>query len=91
MGHPLDADEFSVPIRLPEVTMFWSLDQVCQMLGVTTHWIKGNITGTRAETGKPDKRKLRVVDITPGSGKPTYRVKHSELQRFLSFRNIPYA
>ena len=91
MGHPLDVDEFSVPIRLPEVTMFWSLDQVCQMLGVNSSWIRGHIIGTRGKRERPDKRKLRVVDLSPDAAKPTYRVKHSELQRFLSVRNIPYA
>lgn len=90
MGHPLDADEFTVPIRLPEVTMFWTLEQVCQILGVNRSWIKSNSIGM-GDREKPNKRKLSVVNLTPGGARPTYRVRHTELQRFLSVRNIPYA
>lgn len=89
MGHPLDADEFTVPIKLPEVSMFWTLTQICQILGVTRGWLKNNVMGM-SSLDKPDRRKLRVVDLSPGQEKPTWRVRHTELQRFLSVRNIPY-
>lgn len=90
MGHPLDADEFTVPLRLPEVSMFWSLAQVCQILGVNRSWLRSNAVGM-SSLDKPDKRKLRVVDISSDPSKPTWRVRHTELQRFLSVRNIPYS
>lgn len=90
MGHPLDADEFTVPLKLPEVSMFWSLAQVCQILGVSRSWIRSNAVGM-SSLDKPDKRKLRVVDISSDPNNPTWRVRHTELQRFLSVRNIPYS
>lgn len=90
MGHPLDADEFTVPLKLPEVSMFWSLSQICQILGVNRSWIRNNAVGM-SSLDKPDKRKLRVVDISSDPAKPTWRVRHTELQRFLSVRNIPYS
>ena len=90
MGHPLDADEFTVPLKLPEVSMFWSLAQICQILGVSRSWLRSNTVGM-SSLDKPDKRKLRVVDISSDPSKPTWRVRHTELQRFLSVRNIPYS
>lgn len=90
MPHPLDADEFVTPVKLPELTMFWTIEQVGQILGVNRSWIRSNSTGMDARI-KPNRSKLRVVNLTPGGPKPTYRVKHSELQRFLSVRNIPYS
>lgn len=89
MPHPLDADEFTVPLRLPEVSMFWTLEQICQILGVNRGWIKNNAVGMRGG-GKRDRRKLIVTDLTPDQDTPTYRVRHNELKRFLSMRNIPY-
>lgn len=90
MPHPLDADEFTTPIKLPEVSMFWTIDQVAQILGVNRAWIRSNSVGMDAGV-KPNRSKLRVVNLTPGKAKPTYRVKNTELQRFLSVRNIPYS
>lgn len=70
--------------------MFWTLEQVCQILGVNRSWIRNNATGM-SPMDKPNRRKLRVVNLSPGEDQPTWRVRHTELQRFLSVRNIPYA
>lgn len=89
-GHPLDADEFSVPLKLPEVSMFWTTTQVAQILGTSQAWIKANSTVIGGPGGR-DPRLLRLVDLTPHEKKSTLRVRHTELQRFLAARNIPYA